>query len=173
MHSHVSKKKKASKRCGIGKIQNKVKTKRYHRYLFTHLNALTGIYSRNSIYPQVETVPHFIHVKHHTPLQFISSNNYPATMATNNNDAGCPEDRTIRTYNYSFLTLMRKSPTETPAQFNQCCMLILDFVLKAANLIHLVTKQAYEKINLVVRCVYEEGISMKSLGFNMFGKGSA
>jgi hypothetical protein len=59
---------------------------------------------------------------------------------------------------------MRKSPTENPAQFNQRRMLVLDFVLKAANLIHLVTKQAYEKINLVVCHAYDERVSMKSLG---------
>ena len=58
-------------------------------------------------------------------------------MATNNNGAGCPQDRTVQVYNYSFLTLMRKSPKESPAQFNQCRGLVLDFFLKAANLIHL------------------------------------
>jgi hypothetical protein len=67
---------------------------------------------------------------------------------------------------------MRKSPNETPAQFNQRCMLVLDFVLKATDLIHLLTKQVYEKINLVVCQTYEECVSMKSLRFNMYGKGS-
>ena len=52
-------------------------------------------------------------------------------------------------------------------------MLLLHFVLKVANLIHLVTNQAYEKLNLVVCCTYEEYISMKNLGFNVFGKESA
>jgi hypothetical protein len=51
-------------------------------------------------------------------------------------------------------------------------MLVLEFVLKASNLIHLVTKQAYGMINLVVCCIYGECISIKSLGFNIFGKGS-
>jgi hypothetical protein len=159
-------------RKAIGKIKNEVKTQRYHWYLFIHLNALTGIYNMNSIYPSIENVPHssMSSITHHSNL--FHSNNYPATMATNNPDAGCPEDRTIRVYNYSFLTVMRKSPNETPTQFNQCRMLVLDFVCKAANLIHLVTKQTYERSNLAVHHAYEECISMKSLGINMFGKGS-
>ena len=93
-------------------------------------------------------------------------------MAKYKDDAGCPDDRTIRVYNYSFIALMRKATNESPAQFNQRRMLVLDYVIKVANLIHLVTKQAYEKINIVVRRAYEDGISMKNIGFNMFGKGS-
>jgi hypothetical protein len=56
-------------------------------------------------------------------------------MATNNDDAGCPQDRTIRVYNYSLLALMRKAPNETPAQFNQRRMLALDFVLIVARML--------------------------------------
>lgn len=93
-------------------------------------------------------------------------------MAINNNDAGCPDDRIIRVYNYMFIALMSKATNESPTQFNQQRMLVLDYVLKVANLIHLVTKQAYKKVNLVVRRAYEEGFSMNHLGFNMFGKGS-
>jgi hypothetical protein len=78
------------------------------------------------------------------------SNNSAVTMATSNNDPSCSEDRTIRVFNYSFLTSMRKSQNEAPVQFNQCRVLVLDFVLKAANLIHFVTKQADEKIHLAV-----------------------
>ena len=93
-------------------------------------------------------------------------------MAKYKDDAGCPDDRIIRVYNYSFIGLMRKASNESPTQFNQRRMLVLDYVIKVANLIHLVTKQAYEKINIVVRRAYEDGISMKNIGFNMFGKGS-
>jgi hypothetical protein len=92
-------------------------------------------------------------------------------MATNDSDAGCPEDRTIRVYNYSFFALLTKSPNKTPVHFNQHHGLVLCVVLKAAILVHLVTKQAYERINLVGRRAYEEHFSMKSFGFNFFGKG--
>jgi hypothetical protein len=71
-------------------------------------------------------------------------------MTTDNTDAGCPEDRTNRVYNYSFLALMRKSPNENPVQFYQCCGLVLDFVLEKTNLINLVIKQPHKKISLVV-----------------------
>ena len=93
-------------------------------------------------------------------------------MVTRSNDAGCPEDRVIRVRDASFLKLMRKSPNETPDQFNQRRGLVLDFVLRTSKLVHLVTKQAYEKINLVTRRAYEENVSLKDLGFNIFGKGS-
>ena len=77
---------------------------------------------------------------------------------------------------FLLLALRRKSPTKTPAQFKQQQGLALNFDLKfnlnVANLVHLVSKQTYEKINLVVWCVYKEGVSLKSLLFNIFGKGS-
>ena len=127
----------------------------------------------NSMWPLAEIMAAYnIHysISHFATINCY--NNYAMTMMKNNNDTGCPEDRTIRVYNYSFLTLLRKSPNETPVQFNQCRRLILDFVLKVANIFHLVTKQAYEMIDLVVQCAYDECISMNSLGFNIFGKGS-
>ncbi len=62
-------------------------------------------------------------------------------MVTNKNDVGCPDDKIIWVYNYSFLNLMRKSPNQSPTQFNQHPILVLDYVLKVANLVHLVTNK--------------------------------
>jgi hypothetical protein len=44
--------------------------------------------------------------------------------------------------------------------------------LKVSNLVHKVMKQAYKNIDLAVQCAYEECVSMKSIGFNIFGRGS-
>ena len=57
---------------------------------------------------------------------------------------------------------------KTLAQINQCYELILNFVLKAANLVPLVVKKPYEKIYLVVFCTYKECVLTNSLGFNIF-----
>ena len=91
-------------------------------------------------------------------------------MVTNNNDARCSEDRVIQVYNSSFLALLGRSPRKPPAQFNQCRELFLNCVIKAAYLVHLVIKQAYKEINLVVQCSYKEHVLMKSLGCNILGK---
>jgi len=49
-----------------------------------------------------------------------------------------------------FLELPRKASNETPVQFNECHVLMLKYILRASNLVHLMTKQVYGKINVVV-----------------------
>jgi hypothetical protein len=85
-------------------------------------------------------------------------NKNTVTMVTNNKDVGCPKDRVIWIYIASYLALSRKLPNKTPTQFNQPSGLVLNFILKVSNLVHIVTKQAYEKINLVLqRTCFDKG----------------
>ena len=125
-----------------------------------------------SMYLKVENEA--AHISHHHHITCLTtdnssnSNKYAISMVSNNNIGGCPGDRVIWVYIASFLPLLRKLSNKTLAQINQCHELILNFALKAANLVPLVMKKPYEKINLVVLCAYKECVLTKSLGFNIF-----
>ena len=104
-----------------------------------HINCLN--LQRNSMCPPVEKENSYIN--HYGTTSLITgdcSNKDVMTMVTNSNDVRCSKNRTIPVFNYSFLTLLRKSPNENPPQFNQCRGLVLKFDLYKTNLIRLVTK---------------------------------
>jgi hypothetical protein len=93
------------------------------------------------------------------------SNKYALTMATSNYDARCPEDMKIQVYNNSFLSLLRKSPNKTPAQF------IGSRLCSQSSQPHLFSdKTNIQNFNLVVRHAYKECVSMKSIGIGILEK---
>lgn len=79
-------------------------------------------------------------------------------MVINEMNAVCPKDMLERVYKATFFYTIMWSPNINPVQFKQFHVLVSSFVIKATNLIHLVTKEGCKSslwsLNILIEKVH-------------------